>query len=192
MKKYQIIKANPSMAKDIVKFIDLTFTKEGYGFVTSAQINTETKRGAVWVALNDNHIVGARIGLNRVYNLAVHPNYRGQGIGRQLIETHPPDTIRVKAIPVGHLSKSQIENFTTPVGFYDAIGYEYDHSDYARNFWQRGKAKAFFHKVGRVKHIQIFRRKGCPKQAIMKLGNEVESDITLDSKTTLLLTNDKE
>ena len=167
MKKYQIILADPPMVKDIVKFIDSTFTKEGYGFVTSAQINTETKRGAVWVAVNYGHIIGVRIGLNRVYNLAVHPDYRGQGIGRQLIEIHPPDTIRVKAIPIGHLSKEQTKNFTTPVGFYDAIGYEYAYSDYARNFWQRGKAKAFFHKIGKIKHILIFKKKGIPKQSIM-------------------------
>ena len=178
MKKYQIIYADPTMVKDIVKFIDSTFTKEGYGFVTSAQINTEVKRGAVWVAIMNNEIVGVRAGKNRVYNLAVHPNYRGKGIGRQLIEVHPPDTIRVKTIPVGHLSEEQRDNFVTPVGFYDAIGYEYDHSDYARNFWQRGKTKAFFHKIGKIKHIQIFRKKGSPKQMPM-WGNEVESDIEL-------------
>ena len=158
-KKYQIIYADPSMVKDIVKFIDSTFTKEGYGFVTSAQINTETNRRAVWLALDGDRIIGVRAGINRVYNLVVHPDYRGQGIGRQLIEVHPPDTIRVKAIPIGHLSKEQIDNFTTPVGFYNAIGYEYDHSDYARNFWQRGKTKAVFHKIGKIKHIQIFRKK---------------------------------
>ncbi len=178
MKKYQIIYADPPMVKDIVKFIDSTFTKEGYGFVTSAQINTETKRRAVWIALDGDKIIGVRVGINRVYNLAVHPDYRGKGIGRQLIEVHPPDTIRVKAIPVGHLSKEQQDNFVTPVGFYDAIGYEYDHSDYARNFWQKGKVKAIFHRIGKIKHIQIFRKKGSPKQMPMG-GNEVESDIKL-------------
>ncbi len=178
MKKYQIIYAGPLMVRDIVKFIDSTFTKEGYGFVTSAQINTEVKRGAVWVALDEDKIIGVRVGVNRVYNLVVHPNYRGQGLGRQLIEVHSPYTIRVKAIPVGNLSKEQKGNFITPVGFYEAIGYEYDHSDYARNFWQRGKTKAFFHKIGKIKHIQIFRRKGSSKQIPM-WGNEVESDIEL-------------
>jgi len=175
---YQIIYADPPMVKDIVKFIDSTFTKEGYGFVTSAQINTETRRGAVWVALDKGEIIGVRVGINRVYNLAVHPDYRGRGIGRQLIEVCPPDTIRVKAIPVGHLSKKQKDNFITPIGFYDAIGYKYDYSDYARNFWQKGKTKAFFHKVGKIKHIQIFKKKGSPKQLAM-WGNEVESDIEL-------------
>ena len=179
MRKYKIILADQSMVKDIVRFIDSTFTKEGYGFVTSAQINTETRRGAVWVALNDSEIVGVRVGINRVYNLAVHPDYRGNGIGRQLIDVRPPDTIRVKAIPVGHLSKEQKAKFVTPVGFYDAIGYEYDHSDYARNFWQKAKDTAIFHKIGKLKHIQIFRRKGSPKQLAMKLGNEVASDLDL-------------
>ena len=168
----EIIKAEPEMVKDIVRFIDSTFTKEGYGFVTSAQINTETKRGAVWVAIKDGIIIGVRVGINRVYNLVVHPDYRGQGIGKQLVEVRPPDTIRVKAIPVGHMSKAQKANFTTPVGFYEAIGYEYDHSDYARNFWQRGKVTALFHKVGKIKHIQIFKRRGSPKQLTMELPGD--------------------
>ena len=169
MDNHQIIKATPEMVNDIVRFIDSTFTKEGYGFVTSSQINTETKRGAVWVAMIDNRIIGVRVGINRVYNLVVHPDYRGHGIGKQLIEVRPPDAIRVKAIPVGHMSKKQRENFTTPVGFYEAIGYEYDHSDYARNFWQKGKVTALFHKVGKIKHIQIFRKRGSPKQLEMEL-----------------------
>ena len=165
----QIIPADQTMVRDIVKFVDSTFTKEGYGFVTSAQINTEVKRGSVWVAVLGGEIIGVRVGINRVYNLAVHPDYRGQGIGKQLIEVRPPDTIRVKAIPVGNLSKEQRDNFVTPVGFYESIGYEYDHSDYARNFWQRGKTKAVFHKIGKIKHIQIFRKKGSPKQLTMEL-----------------------
>jgi len=177
-KKYQIIYADPPMVKDIVKFIDSTFTKEGYGFVTSAQINTEVKHGAVWVAVDSGKIIGVRIGKNRVYNLVVHPDYRGQGVGKALIEAHSPYTIRVKAIPVGNLSKEQKGTFVTPVGFYEAIGYEYDHSDYARNFWQKAKDKAIFHKIGKIKHIQIFRKKGSPKQLPM-WGNEVESDIKL-------------
>jgi len=127
--------------------------------------------------INADKVIGVRVGINKVYNLVVHPNYRGMGIGRQLIEVHSPYTIRVKATPVGHLSKEQIENFTTPIGFYEAIGYEYDHSDYARNFWQKGKIKAFFHKIGEKKHIQIFRKKGSPKQ--LKFPNNVVGDSPL-------------
>ena len=154
----EIVRASVEQVKDIVKFIDSTFTKEGYGFVTSAQINTEVKRASVWIAVNEQHIVGVRIGLDRVYNLAVHPQYRRQGIGRRLIEIYPPRTIRVKAIPVGHLSQKQRNGFLTPVGFYNALGYKFDYWDYARNFWQRGKDKEHFHKQGQVKHIQVFKR----------------------------------
>ena len=41
MKTYEIRKPNINEAKEVVKFIDSTFTVEGYGFVTSAQIKTE-------------------------------------------------------------------------------------------------------------------------------------------------------
>ena len=159
-----IRKATPNNVKAIVKFIDSTFTKEGYGFVTSAQINTETKRGAVYIAADNNNIIGVRVGIKRVYNLAVHPDYRKNGIGRKLIEIEPPETIRVKSQPIGHLSKAQLASFKNPEGFYDSVGYEYDHNDYPRNFWQKGKDKAHFHKQGKVAHIKVYQKKGSPTQ----------------------------
>lgn len=159
---WKIRKATEKEVKKIVKFIDSTFTKEGYGFVTSAQINTETKRGAVWVAvLEDETIIGVRIGIDRVYNLAVHPDYRMMGIGRALVEEYRPETIRVKSSPVGHLSKEQLGNFKNPEGFYDSLGYQFVKLDFPRNFWQRGKGKeAHFHKQGKIAHIKIYRSKG--------------------------------
>lgn len=80
----EIRKANSDEVKAIVKLIDSTFTKEGYGFVTSAQINTEVKNQRVWIALDGINIIGVRIGIDRVYNLAVHPDYRRQGIGKTI------------------------------------------------------------------------------------------------------------
>jgi GNAT superfamily N-acetyltransferase len=160
MNNWHIELATTDKVEAIVKFIDSTFTKEGYGFVTSAQINTETKRGAAYIALTDSgEIIGVRIGKDRVYNLAVHPDYRKQGIGKALIEILPPSTIRVKAIPVGHLSNKQRETFKSPRGFYEAIGFVFDHLDFARNFWQKAKDKAVFHKQGERKHIEIYKRK---------------------------------
>lgn len=160
---YCVKKACEEDVRRIVRFIDSTFTKEGYGFVTSSQINTETKRGAVWIATlpsANDRLIGVRVGKNRVYNLAVDPAWRGKGVGRSLIEANPPDIIRVKAQPVGHLSKKQLDGFTTPVGFYHKIGYIFSHLDFARNFWQRGKGKeSHFHKQGDVKHIQIWKRR---------------------------------
>jgi GNAT superfamily N-acetyltransferase len=142
---------------DIVKFIDSTFTKEGYGFVTSAQIKTETGRGAVWVAVIDNKIIGVRVGIDRVYNLTVHPEHRRKGIGAKLILVHPPVTIRVKSVPVGHLSQKQKEEFTNPEHFYESLGYKFIKHSYPKNFWQRGRGKkAHFHKVGKNAHIKIY------------------------------------
>ena len=153
----KIRKANNLEVKQVVSFIDSTFTVEGYGFVTSAQIETETKRGSVWIALDGDRIVGVRIGISRVYNLAVKKDYRGMGIGRDLIEIHPPDYIRVKANPVGNLSKEQKANFKNPEPFYKKIGFKFLRSDFARNFWQRGKDTAHFHKQGKEKHIKIYK-----------------------------------
>ena len=158
-----IRQANVEEVKDIVSFIDSTFTKEGYGFVTSSQIETETGRRAVWIALDDRVIVGVRIGINRVYNLTVHPKYRKMGIGEQLIRVHPPTTIRVKSEPVGNMSKEQRENFKNPEGFYDSIGYEYSHHDYSKNFWagetKDGKRKRIYTKQGKNPHIKVYQKK---------------------------------
>lgn len=150
-----IRKAAMGESKRISDFIDKYFTTEGFGFVTDAQTRTEISRSAVWVAIDNNEIVGVRVGINRVYNLCVHPDYRGAGVGRELIHVHPPDTIRVKSEPVGHLSKAQIENFKSPEGFYKALGYELSHIDVAKNFYQRGSEKANFHKEGK-KHIRVY------------------------------------
>ena len=143
----------------IVRFVDTHFTREGYGFVTSGQMKTEVRRGAVYLALDGNIIVGSRMGLERIYNLAVHKNYRGQGIGRKLVEIYHPNLIRVKADPVGNLSKTQKENFENPEGFYQSLGYELQGTDYAKNFYQRGRTgeKAHFHKRGK-KHIKIYQK----------------------------------
>ena len=162
----EIRKAKLEETKEIVKFIDSNFTREGYGFVTSAQIETEIRRNAVWIAIIDGKIVGSRIGISRVYNLAVHKNYRKNGIGRALIEIHDPDTIRVKAIPVGNLSKNQKDNFKSPEGFYKKLGFIFERLDFAKNFWQRGKDKARFHKKGKNKHIKVYRNKN-PRQKLI-------------------------
>ena len=165
----EIRKAGLDDIKGVVRFIDLNFTREGYGFVTSAQIETEIRRNAVWVVMDrDGNIVGSRIGINKVYNLAVVKKMRGQGIGRALIEIHDPDTIRVKALPVGNLSKEQKENFTSPEGFYQKLGFIFERLDFARNFWQRGKDKAHFHKKGKIKHIKVYRNKN-PRQQLLNL-----------------------
>ena len=154
--EYEIRKAGLDEVKSVVKFIDSTFTVEGYGFATSAQIETEIRRKAVWIATCSEKIIGVRVGISRVYNLAVDKEFRGVGIGSALIKIHDPDYIRVKANPVGNLSKKQTANFINPEPFYRKIGFRFLRSDFARNFWQRGKEKAHFHKEGNKKHIKIY------------------------------------
>ena len=158
---YHIViqKADFKEKKAIVQFIDGTFTKEGYGFVSSAQIDTEIRKGRVFLAKDGDKICGVRVGINRVYNLVVHPEYRGCGIGRMLIEVHPPETIRVKAQPIGNLSKEQIKNFKTPRGFYEKLGFIFSHLDYAKNFFQKASVKAVYHKQGGKKHIEVYKNK---------------------------------
>ena len=154
-----IRKAAIGESKKISDFIDKYFTPEGFGFVTDAQTKTEVSRGAVWIATHKYEIVGVRVGIERVYNLCVHPDYRAHGIGNQLIEAFPPTTIRVKSDPVGNLSKSQKENFKSPEEFYKSMGYEFSHLSEAKNFYQRGAdgEKAHFHKSGK-KHIKVYRK----------------------------------
>ena len=144
-------------ADRVADFLDEHLAKIGIGFVTKAQVKTETMGGRIWIALKSSEIVGVRIGIEKVYNMVVHPDYRGLGIGRELILVHPPKTIRVKSEPVGNWSKKQKESFVSPEGFYRALGYELSHIDHAKNFWQRGSDKAHFHKKGK-KHIRVYVR----------------------------------
>jgi len=141
----------------IVRLIDSEFTKEGFGFVNRAQIEIEIKKGRVFVAVKDGHIIGCRIGGDTVWNIVVAKNERGQRIGSQLIEILRPRTIRVKCKPVGHLSKAQRENFVDPTPFYEKLGYKYWGNAYPRNFWQRAGDKAKFHTKGEIPHIAIYK-----------------------------------
>ena len=141
----------------VIALIDGEFTKEGFGFVNGAQVKTEIHRRNVWVAEDGGEVVGCRIGSNTLWNLVVSKARRGEGIGRQLVEAAPPQTIRVKAIPVGHLSKAQREAFESPEAFYQALGYQLWGKDYPRNFWQRAGETAQYHAKGDVAHILIYR-----------------------------------
>ncbi len=151
----------------IVKLIDNEFTKEGFGFVNRAQIMTEIKKRRVLVA-EDNDICGVRIGIDTVWNLAVMAEKRGRGIGKALMEYHRPRTIRVKADPIGHLSKAQRDNFVDPTEFYEKLGYKYWGNSYPKNFWQKGKdGKGQFHAQGENAHIKIYKD---PQSLLFNLG----------------------
>jgi len=141
----------------IVALIDGEFTKEGFGFVNREQIKTEIRKGRVIIALDNNGIIGCRIGLGTVWNMVVSRANRGEGIGRQLIEYSRPHTIRVKNRPIGHLSKEQRENFPDPTGFYEKLGYRLWGNARAKNFWQRAGDKALFHSEGELPHIAIYK-----------------------------------
>jgi GNAT superfamily N-acetyltransferase len=140
----------------VIALIDGEFTKEGFGFVNGAQVKTEIHRRNVWVAIDSGEVIGCRIGSNTLWNLIVSKARRGEGIGRQLVEIAPPQTVRVKAIPVGHLSKAQLEAFESPEAFYQALGYRLWGRAFPRNFWQRAGNKAQFHAKGNLQHILIY------------------------------------
>ena len=152
--------AHPAEVVEVVKFIDTHFTKEGYGWVTSAQIKTELKRQAVVIAMDTDtqKIVGVRIGKASVYNLSVHPDYRRHGIGRQLILFYEPDSIRVKCIPTGNLSKTQLKNFVSPEEFYIKCGFTYARNDYPKNFYagETADGKRIYYTKGKTDHIKIY------------------------------------
>ena len=150
-------KATLADFRKITDLIDGEFTKEGFGFVNRAQIETEIIKGRVFIADNNGEIVGCRIGADTVWNIVVAKAERGKGIGRQLIEMLRPRTIRVKNQPIGHLSNKQKEEFTDPTPFYESLGYKYWGNSYPRNFWQKAGDKAQFHSQGENPHIAIFK-----------------------------------
>jgi len=145
--------------KEVVTMIDNEFTKEGFGFVNRAQIETEIRKNRVIVAIGESdEICGVRIGVGTVWNLAVSSDKRGQGIGRKLIEYYRPHTIRVKSDPIGHLSNKQKEDFVDPTGFYETLGFKLWGKSFPKNFWQKGKdGKGQFHARGDKDHIKIYK-----------------------------------
>ena len=154
-----IRKANKKELEHITRFIDHNFVREGYGFISKSQIETELKRQTIYVAETGlGQIVGTRIGKKRIWNLAVHKAYRGQGIGKMLIDIYDAETIRVKATPVGHLSKEQLKNFSNPEGFYKKVGFSFSHKEYPKNFFsgQKGDKRIYYTK-GKTKHIKVHR-----------------------------------
>ena len=154
----RIRKANLADFNNIVALIDGDFTKEGFGFVNREQIRTEIRKQRVLLAEDNNTLLGVRIGLGTVWNMVVAHEARGRGIGKALIEYTRPHTIRVKADPIGHLSREQRETFTDPTGFYEALGFRLWGLSFPRNFWQRGKdGKGQFHIKGETAHIKIYK-----------------------------------
>lgn len=150
--------ADTELIPNIIKFIDLNFAREGYGFVTPGQLRNEMKRDSVFVARLGGEIVGVRIGKNTVYNLCVSKTHRKLGIGKKLLECSVPNAIRVKSKPVGHLSKDQRDNFKNPEGFYERCGFDFSHQDYSRNFFA-GDSKTgdrVYYKQGKEKHIRVY------------------------------------
>lgn len=153
----EIRKATLDDFDGVIALVDSEFTTAGFGFVNRAQVRTEILRHNVWVAISDGQVQGVRVGGNTVWNLVVSKDSRRQGVGRALIEAHLPQTIRVKAIPVGHLSNEQKAAFESPEAFYESLGYRLWGRAFPRNFWQRAGDKAQFHARGDKQHILIYR-----------------------------------
>ena len=154
----KIRKAKLNDLERIVALIDGDFTKEGFGFVNREQIKTEIGKHRVVVAEEEGELLGVRVGLATIWNMVVSHEARRRGIGRELIEYNRPHTIRVKADPIGHLSKKQKLNFTDPTGFYETLGFRLWGLSYPKNFWQRGRnGKGQFHLKGDTAHIKIYK-----------------------------------
>ncbi len=74
-----------------------------------------TKPSIVWLALKDNCIIGVLFMSNSgsLWNLLVHPDYRGKGVGSELMKLAKPKTVRCK----WNLSTGD------PTEFYEKLGY---------------------------------------------------------------------
>jgi GNAT superfamily N-acetyltransferase len=158
-----VIKAQIDQFKIVVDGLDNILSKEGFGFVNKMQVKTEILRGTVFILYKAGNEAGYRVGKDRLWNIAIRPEYRGMGLGRTLLLYHRPNIIRVKNNPIGHLSKLQRDSFSDPTPFYEAMGYKKMTEDYGRNFWAGGskefegkKQKRKFSKHGKLKHISIY------------------------------------
>jgi GNAT superfamily N-acetyltransferase len=142
---------------EIRKLTDLELRNAGMGFVGTNQIRTEIYKKTVWVAQDGPEIIGVRIGARTIYNLVVRESHRKIGVGSKLIQVFEPEQIRVKAIPVGHLSNEQRSSFVDPRPFYEKLGYKFIGWLKAKNFWagSKGKKRIYYSESDKA-HIALY------------------------------------
>lgn len=142
--------------EDIIFWINRQLHRAGKGYVNPKVIEYESERGNIRVWVNNaDEIVGIAImSKNKtLWNLIVSESKRGHGIGTRLLEIIRPETVRVKAKPVGHLSKSQLEAFEDPTEWYEKRGYEIIKWDHAQNILSSNMSRS------KKKSILLMRRK---------------------------------
>lgn len=97
--------------EDVIRNINKILSQDGKGYVNPRSIETEHKRKNVYVfALDDYVCAYAIMNSNKMlWNLVVFPEFRNKGLGSEIMKQLNPLRVRVKAKPIGHLSKKQLD-----------------------------------------------------------------------------------
>jgi len=129
-------------AEEIGALLDRFY--RGYGFIPKGMLQDKIQRKQVYVFRYKSRIIAVAIGRHKtvLWNLLVHPDYRGKGLGQALLKYLNPKRVRVKY------------TLKDPSQFYEKAGYRFVEYVVPKSFWTR----TGFHKKGSELTIKIMEK----------------------------------
>jgi len=136
--------AAPAEVDEIKALFDCFFGAEHRGFIPVGMLKDKIVRQEVFVFKYEGKIIAVAIGRPgaTLFNLFVHPAWRGKSLGKALLKYLNPKRVRVKY------------TIKDPTAFYEKCGYRFVEYAFPKSFWTRSG----FHKKGSVPTIKIMEK----------------------------------